>query len=53
MQDQPIAPMTVENIDEFDVWILNSHDLVISIMSVSAPWNPTIENYDIRPSSEH
>lgn len=53
MHDQPVKPMTAENVDEFDVWILNSRDLVISIVPVDAPWNAAAENYEIGHSSEY
>ena len=53
MHDQPMKPMTAENVDEFDVWILNSYDLVVSIRPVSAPWNAAAENYEIKQLDEH
>jgi hypothetical protein len=53
MHDQPMNSMTVENVSEFDVWILNSSDLVVSILPVFAPWNAVAENYDISQSDEN
>jgi len=53
MRDQPMKPMTVENVDEFDIWILNSRDLVVSIFPVGAPWSAVAENYEIDQPREH
>ena len=53
MHDQHMKPMTAENVDEFDVWILNSHDLDVSILPVSAPWSAVAENYEIKQPDEH
>jgi len=47
MQKQPFNQMTSENVEEFEVRILDSHDLVISIVLVHAPWSVTTEIYQI------
>lgn len=47
MQDQPIGPMSVANVEEFDVWIFDSEDLVVSVIPLQAPLNATTENYEI------
>lgn len=46
-------PMTAENVNDFDVWILNSRDLVVSILPVHAPWSAVAEDYDIDDSDEY
>ena len=47
MQDRPIEPMSTEKVEEFDVRIFDSQDLVISVIPLHAPWNTTVENYEI------
>ena len=47
MNDKPIEPMSAENVEEFDVWIFDSQDLVVSVIPLSAPMNATTENYEI------
>ena len=47
MQDTPIEPMSVENVEEFDVWIFESQDLVVSVIPHRAPWKVTTEDYEI------
>jgi len=47
MNDQPTRPMSVENVEEFDVWIFDSQDLVVSVIPLHAPLNATTENYEI------
>ena len=47
MQDKPIEPMNVANVEEFDVWVFDSQDLVVSIIPLHAPLNATTENYEI------
>ena len=32
MHEESIGPMNVENVEEFDVWIIDSQDLVASIV---------------------
>jgi hypothetical protein len=50
MQDEPIKTMTAENVEEFDVWVFNSRDLVVSVLPVHAPWSAATENYEINQS---
>ena len=47
MHDESIRPMSVENVDEFDVLIFDSQDLVVSIVPHQAAWRATTEEYDI------
>ena len=47
MQDRPIEPMSAENVEEFEVRIFDSEDLVVSVIPLHAPWNTTAENYEI------
>ena len=47
MQEQPFRPMTSENVEEFEIRVLDSQDLVISIVLVDAPWSVTAEKYQI------
>jgi hypothetical protein len=52
MHEQPMSPMTSANVEEFEVRILDSHDLVISIVLVHAPWNVTAEQYQISQQTQ-
>ena len=50
MRKQPFGPMTQmssENVDDFEIRILDSPTLVISIAMVHAPWLVTAEEYRI------
>lgn len=47
MNDKPIQPINAENVEEFDVWIFDSQDLVVSVIPLQAPLNATTENYKI------
>ena len=47
MRKQPLGPMTSENVEEFEIRILDSHDLVVSIVLVHAPWTVIAEEYQI------
>ena len=49
MHDEPIGPMSAENVEEFDVWIFESRDLVVSVIPLHAPWSVTAENHEISP----
>ena len=46
MNDESIRPMSAENVEEFEVWIFASQDLVVSVVPHDAPWNATTENYE-------
>ncbi len=52
MHDEPIKTMTADNAEEFDVWVFNSSDLVVSVLPVHAPWNAATENYEINQSAQ-
>jgi hypothetical protein len=47
MHDKPIEPMSAENVEDFDVWIFESRDLVVSVIPLQAPLNARTENYEI------
>jgi hypothetical protein len=47
MRDKPIEPMSANNVEEFDVWIFESQNLVVSVIPVRAPLNATTESYEI------
>ena len=46
-REDPIGPMSVENVEDFDVWIFESRDLVVAAVPHQPPWNATTEKYDI------
>jgi hypothetical protein len=50
--DEPIRAMTAENVEQFDVLIFNSRDLVVSVFPHDAPWSVATENYEISPSRQ-
>jgi uncharacterized protein YneR len=47
MQDESTGPMSAENVEEFDVWIFDSQDLVVSVVPHHAPWSAATEEYEI------
>jgi uncharacterized protein YneR len=47
MHDKPIEPMSAENVEEFDVWVFDSQDLVVSVIPHHAPLSATTEHYEI------
>ena len=47
MNDTPIEPMSANNVEEFDVWIFESRDLVISVIPHRAPSKVATEEYEI------
>lgn len=51
MHDESIGPMSVENVAEFDIWIFDSRDLVVSVIPHHAPMNTTTEEYEISQQS--
>lgn len=52
MHQEAIRPMTAENVEEFDIRIFDSCDLVVSIVPIRAPWGTTAENYELSHSTE-
>jgi len=43
--NEPTNPMTAENVEQFDVWIFDSSELVVSVIPIDAPWNVKAESY--------
>ena len=43
--NEPTNPMTADNVEQFDVWIFDSSELVVSVISIDAPWNVKAESY--------
>ena len=37
--------MTAENVEQFDVWIFDSSELVVSVIPIDVPWNARAESY--------
>jgi len=50
MHDKPVEPMRAGHVEEFDVWIFDSRDLVVSVVPLQDPWSATTENYPMNPS---
>lgn len=51
MQDQPVGPMTADNVEDFDVRIFDSCDLFVSVIPLQAPWAATDETYQLNQSA--
>jgi hypothetical protein len=45
--NEPTNPMTAENVEQFDVWIFDSSELVVSVIPIDAPWNVKAESYTL------
>jgi hypothetical protein len=43
--NEPTNSMTAENVEQFDVWIFDSSELVVSAIPIDAPWNAKAESY--------
>jgi hypothetical protein len=43
--NEPTNPMTADNVEQFDVWIFDSSELVVSVISIDAPLNVKAESY--------
>ena len=47
MNDKPVEPMSAENVEQFDVWIFEAQDLVISVIPHRDPSSVAMEKYEI------
>jgi len=47
----PSQSMTSENVDEFEVWVFDASDFVVSVIPIQAPWDTNYENYSLDNSS--
>jgi hypothetical protein len=47
MHEESIGPMSVENVEEFDVWVFDSQNLVVSVVPHQAAWAATTEEFEI------
>ena len=47
MREQDFGQMTSENVEEFEIRILSSCDLIVSTALVRAPWSVNAEKYQI------
>jgi hypothetical protein len=45
--NDPSQSMTSGTVDQFDIWIFDASDLVVSVIPIQAPWDAKSENYDI------
>jgi hypothetical protein len=52
MYEESMKTMTAENVEEFDVWVFDSHALVVSILPIHAPWSATAESYQLNQSTQ-
>ena len=51
MQERSFRRMSSDNVEEFDIRILESQHLLVSIVLVHAPWSVTAEQYQIGQQS--
>lgn len=47
MQDRSSEAMNAENVEQFDVWIFDAQNLVVSVIPHRAPLNASTEDYEI------
>ena len=45
LHNELASSMTAENVEQFEVRILNSSNLVVIVVSIHAPWNASEEVY--------
>ena len=43
--NEPPNPMSADNVEQFDVWIFDSSELVVSVIPIDAPFNAKAESY--------
>jgi len=39
--------MTPRNVEDFDIWVFQAHELVVSVFQLQAPWSTVVENYEV------
>ena len=39
--------MTPGNVDDFDIWVLEAHDLVAWVVPIHSPSSAVVENYSL------
>lgn len=44
-RNESTGSMTAGNVEQFDVWIFDSGNLVVSVVPVDAPWDARAEDY--------
>ena len=52
MYDENMRPMTAENVEEFDIRIFESRDLVVSVVPLHAPWSAVGEEYQFNQPAQ-
>jgi hypothetical protein len=52
MHEERTKTMTAENVEEFDVWVFDSRDLVVSVLPIHAPWTAASERYELNQSTQ-
>jgi hypothetical protein len=45
LHNEPATSMTAENVEQFDVRVLNSSALIAVVIPIDAPWNASEEIY--------
>lgn len=52
MPDRSLTTMTPRNVEDFDIWVFEARDLVVSVVQIHAPWCGTVENYQLDEPSD-
>ena len=52
MSDRSLTTMTPRNVEDFDIWVFEARDLVVSVVQIQAPWSATVENYQLDEPSD-
>jgi hypothetical protein len=47
---EPPQSMRSGNVEDFEVWVFDANDLVISVIPIHAPWNASSEKYYVENS---
>ena len=53
MHNKQLEPMTAEKVEQFDVRIFDSRDLVVSVVPLQTPWRATAESYEVSSPYSH
>jgi hypothetical protein len=47
MQDTPFEPMSADNVEDFEVLIFESRELIVSVIPILLPWKSAMESYEL------
>lgn len=52
MSEKSSTTMGPWNVENFDIWIFEARELVVSVVPLQAPWRTAVENYRLDEPTE-